>query len=192
MIPCSQRCLRRWFLKPAIYTCDACGAPIPQRPAGRVKRLCNSTCREIRYARNHCTRCNIQIDPVANPTGHCTQCEPLRNHRRGRPRPGQPLSMTYDAIHGRLRAARGSATANNCVGCGKQAQYWAYDHRDPDERTQLRYGRVYAYSIKFEHYHAMCRSCHEGLDARLVPGVWSKETWSGNSDYLPPTRKEAR
>lgn len=67
--------------------------------------------------------------------------------------------LTYTGIHRRLERDRGKASEFECVGCGEPAQEWAYDHLDLDEA-----GRPL--SMKVEHYHPMCISCHRRFDKR--------------------------
>lgn len=93
--------------------------------------------------------------------------DPLAPSRRGKVYVG-PLhynwsgeNASYQAVHKRMRRAKGDPTRFDCP-CGRQAQQWAYDHMDPDERTDLRTGCVY--SIDFDRYAPMCRKCHRALD----------------------------
>lgn len=68
--------------------------------------------------------------------------------------------VTYAGMHNRLRVQLGLAK-NRLCSCGRQARDWAYDHQDTDERQSARG----PFSAKFEHYRALCRSCHRRLDA---------------------------
>lgn len=69
----------------------------------------------------------------------------------------------YQAVHLRLKALRGKASDQFC-GCGQRATDWAYDHSDPGEKTELKYGFYMPYSTDLDHYRPMCRSCHVGFD----------------------------
>lgn len=66
-------------------------------------------------------------------------------------RPKLPNSeVNYFNMHTRLRKARGSATAHQCVRCDQPAAQWAYIHgEDPSD---------------FDSYAPMCRSCHKKYD----------------------------
>lgn len=75
---------------------------------------------------------------------------------------------TYGGVHKRLKRpmplGKGSARDYLCVNDDKQADDWAYDHEDPDERFDEK-GRG-PYSLKPEHYLPMCRPCHVAYDRR--------------------------
>lgn len=86
-------------------------------------------------------------------------------------------SYTYEAVHKRLRETRGPASAHPCTICGKPAQQWAYDHRDPRPRTTLMTDRTVVhkhavidgqhateYSVQLHHYEPLCIACHTRLD----------------------------
>jgi hypothetical protein len=66
---------------------------------------------------------------------------------------------TYGGMHKRVGSERGSASHLTCE-CGAPAEHWAYDHQDPDERQSPRG----PFSLKVEHYHAMCVPCHKVAD----------------------------
>lgn len=75
---------------------------------------------------------------------------------------------TYAAAHHRLRTTRDNAVAHLCDNCGGNADEWAYDHSDPDERHDDR-GR--AYSLDPAHYRPMCGPCHRRFDAAFRMAV---------------------
>lgn len=87
----------------------------------------------------------------------------------------------YRTAHSRIRARKGSASRQTCR-CGSKARYWAYDHSDPDELRQVitdgRNGivREVGYSMKPEHYVALCNSCHTSLDRLYAHG--KTEAWA--------------
>ena len=73
--------------------------------------------------------------------------------------------ICYGTAHERVRDQRGKASDRLCCSCGQQAQHWAYDHGDPDERSS-QWG---PYSLDLDHYQAMCVPCHKQFDlARLA------------------------
>ncbi len=78
-------------------------------------------------------------------------------------------NASYAAIHIRLRRWRGSAKDHNCVDCVARAREWSYDHSDPDELVDSKYGR---YSTDLDHYEPRCTSCHRLFDnaARTATG----------------------
>jgi hypothetical protein len=69
--------------------------------------------------------------------------------------------VTYARTHQRLAKALGPASQHLCQNdCGRQAQQWAYDHGDPDERTAWEG----PYSVNFDYYVALCIPCHRKMD----------------------------
>jgi len=75
--------------------------------------------------------------------------------------------MNYRRAHELLALARGPASNHDCAGCGAAADEWAYDHADPLE-SLMPHDAVqhagFAYSLNFDHYQPMCRSCHRSAD----------------------------
>lgn len=86
----------------------------------------------------------------------------MRQNRRNRDEPVEHPS--YQALHDRLRRYRGRASEHTCVGCGGQAQDWAYDHSDPGQLVTKVGKKQIAYSTDLSRYQPMCRSCHHRLD----------------------------
>ena len=71
----------------------------------------------------------------------------------------------YTAAHRRCRSDRGQVQDHDCVGCGRQAQHWSYNHDDPDERHASGLSaRPVAYSLNPEHYSPRCVACHKRFD----------------------------
>lgn len=78
------------------------------------------------------------------------------------------LSTSYEAIHSRIRSARGSASDHPCAACWSPANDWSYDHDDPDELDgTTRRGTPVVYSADPAHYVPLCRSCHSEIDAHF-------------------------
>lgn len=82
--------------------------------------------------------------------------------------------MNYGSVHQRLTREHGAARNYPCAHCGRQADEWAYDHRDRLEVADLvppappgfgarQSPRVY--SLDPAHYLPLCRQCHRDLDA---------------------------
>lgn len=111
------------------------------------------------------------------PAGYCSM------HRRRVKEHGNPHAVTpkgyespdlhpqykgdgvgYNGMHTRLRAARGSAALQACVGCGMPAAHWSYDHQDPAEKDSP-YG---PYSTDPCHYQPRCVPCHKSYDLRRL------------------------
>jgi RNA polymerase-binding transcription factor DksA len=124
-----------------------------------LKRCANADCRKVlsldafsvssatadgRYS--YCRKCCAQIDMARHPKS-----------------PPAPLVMTYQAVHSRMKRERPPVESFACVGCGKRAKEWAYDHGDPDERISNR--GPYTYSFDPARYQPMCRTCHRKFDA---------------------------
>lgn len=76
------------------------------------------------------------------------------------------LDLSYAGAHTRLRRERGLASDQSCEHCGQQANAWAYDHADPNERAQDWYGYTVAYSGDVSHYIPLCGSCHKRFDLK--------------------------
>lgn len=90
-----------------------------------------------------------------------------RNIPRG---PDSPLwtgdAATEDAMHQRVRRAKGRAADHACVDCGGQAAQWSYDHLDTDERPGIKG----PYSLGLDHYVPRCVRCHKRFDLPYVRG----------------------
>ena len=84
--------------------------------------------------------------------------------------------LSYATMHIYLKRTHGDPSEQMCA-CGMRADEWAYDHADPDEIIDER--RERPYSLKAEHYKAMCRSCHRTMDrggACKYGHPWTAET----------------
>lgn len=106
---------------------------------------------------------------------------------------------TYGAVHLRLRDAFGPAKLRDCQHCGQRADHWAYDHGDPDARTEPR--RRLPYSVNLDHYIALCKTCHRRMDAKItrtdvcsVPGCGGPHKARGmcNRHYRRALQEERR
>lgn len=79
--------------------------------------------------------------------------------------PSSRREGTYAHAHRLLAKQFGSARRYQCVGCGRPAAQWAYQHNDPAELTS-ELGMPYSMNI-VDCYEPMCLSCHGLLDANL-------------------------
>lgn len=70
----------------------------------------------------------------------------------------------YVGMHDRLRNASGPASDHPCADCGQPAADWSYDHRDADQKVEVRANGSLVYSTKIDHYQPRCVSCHKLLD----------------------------
>jgi hypothetical protein len=80
-------------------------------------------------------------------------------------------TCTYSAVHHRCRQLWGRVQQYPCVECGKPAQEWAYDGKDPTELhaegTDWEKRRsIVPYSRFPEFYMPMCKGCHKRRDMR--------------------------
>ena len=83
-------------------------------------------------------------------------------HHNERPQWGTD-QITYGGAHLRTVRIRGAANLNLCTQCSSNpANDWAYDHEDPDEKTDPKTGLPY--STDPTHYVAMCIPCHKQFD----------------------------
>ncbi len=73
--------------------------------------------------------------------------------------------VKYSRAHQRVRAARGSARAQECLHCGGTAEHWAYDHTDPDELTA---DEGHPYSLDVSRYSPLCVPCHRLYDHAVL------------------------
>lgn len=96
----------------------------------------------------------------------CRQVEHIRAVGR-RNRGKLKSTITYNGMHRRIRRLRGRALEHLCT-CGAQAREWAYDHCDPNERTEIvtvgNWTGVVIYSLDALHYVPLCKSCHRRMD----------------------------
>lgn len=79
-------------------------------------------------------------------------------------------AVTYSGMHQRLARIKGMASLQSCP-CGSRAAQWAYDHADPDEKTQLMAGYLLPYSTEAGHYIAMCLPCHKKFDLTHIKEI---------------------
>lgn len=86
-----------------------------------------------------------------------------------------PSTISYSLAHEHVGKAKGRAADYTCEHCPAQAQDWAYNHQDPDERYSIRdpnkhhYGHVY--SVNPDFYIPLCRKCHKALDGSFARSV---------------------
>lgn len=75
-------------------------------------------------------------------------------------------NITYRTAHKRVQNMFGKASDGPCAGCGKQADHWAYDGEDPNEKWEYfdSWEVEIPYSTDVSHYKALCRSCHVKQD----------------------------
>lgn len=100
--------------------------------------------------------------------GYC-----IKHHRRWK-KHGSPHTvmvpvyphLRYEGAHKRVKAIKGSSFQYDCAHCGKQAQNWAYDGKDPDVIIEPSHPR--GHSLKSEHYIPLCVKCHFAYDRRCV------------------------
>ncbi len=89
-------------------------------------------------------------------------------------------AVTYEGAHARVKAARGRPSQHICVGCGKQAEDWAYDHRDPAGKISTGPKALRPYSPDPAHYLPMCRSCHKRYDVEHAPSYKRRRASKGD------------
>lgn len=73
-------------------------------------------------------------------------------------------SVTYFAMHRRLRSARGRASDYLCVDCGRRGQQWSYNRRAEVEKMSS----LGPYSADLNDYDPRCISCHKKFDLRAI------------------------
>ena len=107
-------------------------------------------------------------------------------------------ACTYSAVHYRCRQIWGRVQQYPCIDCGKLAEQWAYDGKDPTELYVERtdWGKrksIVPYSRFPEFYMPMCKACHKRRDMRELHEAyaefraWRKRNRNGSgSDDEPP------
>jgi hypothetical protein len=105
---------------------------------------------------------------------------------------------TYSAVHHRCRQLWGRVQQYPCLDCGKPAEEWAYDGKDPTELYVERtdWGKrksIVPYSRFPEFYMPVCKACHKRRDMRELHEAyaefraWRKHNRNGSgSDDEPP------
>lgn len=74
--------------------------------------------------------------------------------------------ISYGGVHSRLEYQRGKARTHTCRHCNGQAEQWAYDHDDPDEKIETERGL--RYSPDLDHYIPLCVPCHKQFDRPAI------------------------
>lgn len=87
---------------------------------------------------------------------------------------------SYETLHARLNYAHGRASQQVCEDCGEQAQEWAYDHSDAEEKVDPK-GR--AYSLDLARYRPLCVRCHRQEDSVLRGCQKAGHPWTPESTY---------
>lgn len=79
------------------------------------------------------------------------------------------MLASYQAVHARVRFAKGPASKHPCVDCEEvlQTNEWSYIRGCPDERMgEQNDGRKdpLPYCLHLHHYTSRCQTCHDRLD----------------------------
>jgi hypothetical protein len=84
------------------------------------------------------------------------------------PRNKKRKVVGYVGAHRRLTRERGPASEQTCR-CGEQAADWAYNHTDPNERTELTgHNAGYVFSLDPARYVPLCKLCHKTFDRGIA------------------------
>jgi hypothetical protein len=107
-------------------------------------------------------------------------------------------ACTYSAVHHRCRHIWGRVQQYPCLDCGRPAEEWAYDGKDPTELYAERtdWGKrksIVPYSRFPEFYMPMCKACHKRRDMRELHEAYAEfRAWrkrnrnESGSDDEPP------
>lgn len=76
------------------------------------------------------------------------------------------MTLTYQAAHKRVRAAKGKPWDYLCVDCQQRAQCWTYAHDCPAERTNDM-GKL-PFCEHVWHYEPRCQGCHRRYDKKAA------------------------
>lgn len=148
---CSLRTIVRWM--------EIREVPTERNRAGNRNR--GADCYQWKGGPKPCPRCG---GPKTFYATNCQGCLDITGSRNPKWRPDE--AVTYDAMHQRVKAARGRPETHPCGHCGGQAQEWAYDHADPDERL----GGDGPFSLNPAHYLPLCVPCHRKFDNGRAAG----------------------
>lgn len=153
---CGVRTIARWIRiheipidhtrKPRRYS----GADHPRWAGGPDRFRCFGCGKQCSFGRTQCNACRDRSDELG-PNWHGDDVE-------------------YMGLHGRLVAKRGKAVVHACEHCAGQAEEWAYDHTDPDEKRNRRGRDDGAYSLDIDRYMPLCVPCHRQFDPTGGPG----------------------
>jgi hypothetical protein len=147
------------------------GDPTIVKPPGKPRakcRICGQPANARELCNAHYLRWLRGVDPNAPLSG-----------------PGSPNwhdreTVTYDAVHERLRRFRGPAKAHACIECGTPAEQWAYQHTDPVPLVSAIEPSVGCeYSDDLSAYAPMCRPCHTALDREWREQIVQDERAAG-------------
>jgi hypothetical protein len=140
--------------------------------------LCECGCGEpTSLARqNEAARGRVKGEPLRFKRGHWARVHKPCLGRTGSAHPmfGRPPEThyrwkgdeaSYQNVHERLKAERGSASEYVCVECEKTAAHWALDH---GRATDVQSSKRGQFSLNLYDYDPRCVSCHKRMDlARL-------------------------
>lgn len=127
------------------------------------------------------------VEGCSNPYESAGYCAPHRKRVLAlgdpgpatiKPRTVSDEDATYETVHIRVKLQRGPARNYPCVSCGKQARDWAYDHTDPNERSDPNGSRPY--SLDLDCYRAMCVPCHRAFDRPFAAARRRRASASAN------------
>ena len=143
---------------------DGCDKPVRTRGLCQGHYLQQWRGQELRPLYQHLEKVPCAFPDCPRFAGETPLC---RSHRRQQRlgqelRPLQPWTHTsYQAVHLRVRKARGDAAEHRCIECGEQAAQWACQRNKEtiDQSMQL------PYSTEVDDYEPMCSSCHRVMDS---------------------------
>lgn len=106
--------------------------------------------------------CTVRDCP--NPhKGHGLCSKHLQRKRKGLPLVLPKDTLTYMAVHMRLRRSRGPASNHQCADCDRQAEHWSYQGGCLEEQTD----KIGKFCSHQEHYVPRCTRCHRQHDGTM-------------------------
>lgn len=117
---------------------------------------CHASHAALGYCQMHYTRYQRHGDPMVTKTPTLKYGE-ANSQWAG-------ADVGYQGMHIRIRKALGRASNYQCTACEAQAEEWAYDHTDPQAKSD----RGGTYSTDLSHYQPMCIRCHRVLDRNPI------------------------
>lgn len=151
--------------------CKGCGETYSAEHFGLLKGYLDSYCKGCRRAMsaeryaNRSKPCTVRAcDGTAFGRGLCSSHYYLAIYSGLIERQPRALKATvgYVGAHNRVRMAKGFAHQYTCE-CGSQARDWALQPTAVDVLTDEQ-GQTY--SLNVDDYKAMCKPCHNTLDAK--------------------------
>ena len=133
----------------------------PLTPASESGRLCSvDGCARPHLKNGYCNAHALRVRDTGTANGN----RPISRVLSGPENWRWLTTPTYQAVHFRIYALHGAASAYRCVDCGVPAVDWSYNRSGIAERVAVDHGELVTYSTDTAQYEPRCRACHNHLD----------------------------